>query len=37
MSNENGFMDPYENYYTEWTDAIKELNHKTIEIHEQAV
>ena len=35
-SNENGFMDPFENYYTEWTDIIRKMNSETIELHEEA-
>lgn len=35
-SNENGFMDPFENYYTEWTDVIKEMNSKAVEMHQNA-
>ncbi|TWT81503.1 hypothetical protein CA13_29560 [Planctomycetes bacterium CA13] len=35
-SNENGFMDPFENYYTEWTDVIREFNSKAADLHEAA-
>ncbi|MGC9375822.1 MAG: hypothetical protein ACP5DQ_12365, partial [Bacteroidales bacterium] len=35
-SNENGFMDPFENYYSEWTDVIRDLNSKSIEMHQKA-
>ncbi|MFC2089359.1 beta-agarase [Bacteroidota bacterium] len=35
-SNENGFMDPFENYYTEWTDVIKEMNSNAVEMHQEA-
>ena len=32
-SNENGFMDPFENYYTQWTDAIQQVNGAAKELH----
>ena len=34
--NENGFLDPFENYIEEWTDVIKDVNSKTLEIHIKA-
>ncbi|MBT3381323.1 MAG: beta-agarase [Lentisphaerae bacterium] len=34
--NENGFMDPFENYHTEWTDVIREINAQAHELHTQA-
>lgn len=34
--NENGFFDPFENKVTGWTDVIREMNAKAIELHEQA-
>ncbi len=34
--NENGFMDPFENYHTEWTDVIREVNAKAAELHDAA-
>jgi len=34
--NENGFMDPFENYHTEWTDVIREVNSKAAKLHEAA-
>jgi hypothetical protein len=35
-SNENGFMDPFENYSTEWTDVMREVNSKATALHEAA-
>jgi hypothetical protein len=35
-TNENGFLDPFENYYTEWTDVIKTSNKAAIEWHLKA-
>lgn len=35
-SNENGFMDPFENYYSAWTEVIRDLNSKTVEMHREA-
>ena len=35
--NENGFMDPFENYHTEWTDVIRDVNAKAARLHETAV
>ncbi len=32
--NETGFVDPFENHYTEWTDVIREVNGKVEELHE---
>ena len=34
--NENGFMDPFENYYTDWTKVIKKVNTKAHKLHEKA-
>ena len=34
--NENGFLDPFENYVTEWTDVIREMNDKAVALHEHA-
>ena len=34
--NENGFMDPFEKFHTEWTRVIKEYNAKANELHEAA-
>ena len=34
--NENGFMDPFENYHTQWTDVIRVVNAKAAELHEAA-
>ena len=34
--NENGFMDPFENYHSEWTDVIQEVNSKAANLHEAA-
>ncbi|MDZ8119087.1 hypothetical protein [Pontiella agarivorans] len=34
--NENGFMDPFENYITEWTDVIRDTNAKVVQLHEKA-
>ena len=34
--NENGFMDPFENYYTDWTDVIKKVNPKAHKLHKAA-
>ena len=31
--NENGFMDPFENYIPEWTDVIRDINAKAHELH----
>ena len=36
-SNENGFMDPFENYYLNWTDIIREINSNAVKIHKEAV
>jgi len=36
LSNENGFLDPWENYYTEWTDVIKDVNKNMHHLHEQS-
>ena len=33
---ENGFMDPFENYYEPWTDVIREVNAKAHLLHERA-
>jgi hypothetical protein len=35
-SNENGFMDPFEKYYTNWTDVIREINANAVKIHSEA-
>lgn len=35
-SNENGFMDPFENYYTPWTDIIRQSNANAHRLHEAA-
>jgi hypothetical protein len=34
--NENGFMDPFENYYTPWTDVIREVNSRAHKLHEKS-
>jgi hypothetical protein len=34
--NENGFMDPFENYHTEWTDVIRTVSARASELHEAA-
>lgn len=34
--NENGFMDPFENYHTVWTDVIREVNGRAVAWHEAA-
>lgn len=34
--NENGFMDPYENYYETWTDVIRDVNSKAHKRHENS-
>ena len=34
-SNENGFMDPFENYHTIWTDIIRYANSSAIKLHEK--
>jgi len=34
--NENGFLDPFENYQTEWTDVIREANAKAAGMHRAA-
>lgn len=31
--NENGFLDPFENYRTDWTDVIRKTNAKAAELH----
>ncbi len=31
--NENGFLDPFENYRTSWTDVIKDVNARATELH----
>ncbi len=31
--NENGFMDPFEKFHSEWTDVIRETNAKAVELH----
>lgn len=36
-SNENGFMDPFENYYTDFTDRIREMNHSAHELHARSI
>ena len=35
-SNENGFMDPFEKYYTSWTDVIRETNAAAVRLHESS-
>ena len=35
-SNVNGFMDPFETYHKPWTDVIREMNAKVVELHEAA-
>ena len=34
--NENGFLDPFENEITTWTDVIREVNAKAEKLHEQS-
>lgn len=34
--NENGFLDPFENYRTAWTDVIKDVNARATQIHENS-
>ena len=34
--NENGFLDPFENYITEWTDVIRDINAKASKLHENS-
>lgn len=31
--NENGFMDSFEKFHSEWTDVIRETNAKAVELH----
>lgn len=31
--NENGFLDPFENYITEWTDVIRDVNERASSLH----
>jgi hypothetical protein len=35
-SNENGFMDPFEKYYTSWTNVIRETNSAAVRLHESS-
>ena len=35
-SNENGFLDPFENEYTEWTDVIRDANEKSYAQHKES-
>ena len=35
-SNENGFMDPYENFHTDLTNVMKKVNSKAIELHKNS-
>ena len=35
-SNENGFLDPFENEYTAWTDVIRDANQKVYAQHESS-
>ena len=35
-SNENGFLDPFENEHTAWTDTIRETNQRTHALHEMS-
>jgi hypothetical protein len=35
-SNENGFLDPFENEYTAWTDVIRQANQKAHVRHERS-
>ena len=35
-SNENGFMDPFENYYTSWTKVIRKTNANAQKLHENS-
>ena len=30
-------MDPFEKYYTKWTDVIREINANAVKIHSKAV
>ena len=32
--NENGFMDPFENYHTQWTNVIRSVNAEAATLHE---
>ncbi|NJN06170.1 MAG: hypothetical protein HC814_07125 [Rhodobacteraceae bacterium] len=34
--NENGFLDPFENHVTEWTDVIRAVNGNAARLHEAA-
>ena len=34
--NENGFLDPLEKHRTGWTDVLKDINPKAVELHEAA-
>ena len=34
--NEDGFMDPFENYYADWTDVIRKVNEEAHTLHEKA-
>ena len=34
--NENGFMDPFENYHNSWTDVIRKTNFNAFRIHDAA-
>lgn len=34
--NENGFMDPFENFHTEFTNVVKEVNSRAVQLHENA-
>ena len=34
--NENGFLDPFENLVTEWSDVIREVNGRAADMHEAA-
>jgi hypothetical protein len=34
--NENGFMDPFEKFHTEWTDVIREVNANAADLHQAA-
>ena len=34
--NENGFLDPLERHRTQWTDALKDVNHIAAQLHEAA-
>jgi hypothetical protein len=36
-SNENGFLDPFGNEYTAWTDVIRDTNSRASDLHDNAV